>query len=96
MAVIEIEIEDDVLQELQQVLAAQAAQVAGQFRGEVPAGIPLTPEEWVQNVMEQNIAQIVAGVSRRKAAEDARKALQDAQNALVRAVAGVRSVVLQK
>lgn len=96
MAVIEIEIDDAVVEELQQSIANQAAGLAMQFRGEVPAGVPLTVEAWLQNVIEQSIAQVLSSVSRRAAVENARTAVQDATAALVKAVAGVRSVVVQK
>ncbi len=96
MATVSIEIADRVIEELEQVLARQAAMAAVQFGGQIPSELALTPEAWLTGILEHNIANVLAEVTRTPEAEEARQALHQAKLGLVKAVSGVRSVLIQK
>ena len=96
MATVHIDITDQVIEELEQVLARQAAMAAVQFGGQIPSEFALTLEAWLKGILEHNIASVLAEVTRTPEADEARQALHHAKLALVKAVSGVRSVVVQK
>lgn len=96
MAIVSIEIADRVIEELEQVLARQAAMAAVQFGGQIPPEFALTVEAWLTGILEHNIANLLAEVTRTTEAEEARLALHKAKLGLVKAVSGVRSVLVQR
>lgn len=96
MATISIEIADEVMAELEQVIARQAARAAAQFGGQIPPEIPLEAEAWITGILEQNISQMLADIIRTPEANEARAALQQAHRALVKAASGVRRVSISR
>jgi hypothetical protein len=92
MAQITIDIDDAVAAELAAVMQQQAEQLARMPAEQRPANVPTTVGQWLQGVLEQNIASLVLGRLQTPEVQAARAAAEEAQRALVRAASGLRAI----